>query len=151
MIKSHNDYLLPKNKWVTEALYYHCDIVEVDVILINNEVMLAHGWRPFKCLCKGTLREYMEIAKDKPVKISIEFKEASEKLNEAVYCVLSDYRHKEFIIDAIDRWYAPSRWKYAIKFYNDYYSDLDMVLKPELEAKYKIDTINLYEQGFSYA
>lgn len=97
---SHNDYLNCIDDQVNRAAYFGCDMLEVDVIQIRGKAMLAHGWRPFRFLCHGTLEQYLQKAAGTKKIIYIELKEASPEMQQALYDELIKYPDQLYLVSS---------------------------------------------------
>lgn len=97
MKKSHNDYWC-KNK-ISDALSSNCDIFEIDIVFIKDEVMLNHSWRPFKCMTYGSASKYFNELPDGKV-LEIEIKTGDRRIIDKLVNLILKRKELTYIIFA---------------------------------------------------
>jgi len=109
-IHSHND-MWNRSQFYT-ALKAGCNIFEVDVMLVGDELMMTHSFRPFKWLCYGKLESYFEKMhrlRDKELYLYIEIKTSDEKIIYKLTTLINQYPGIRIVIKGIDKWFSVGR------------------------------------------
>ena len=57
--KSHNDYWCERQ--IYTALANGCNIIEVDIIVLKDELILSHQWVPHRLFGYGSLKNYISF------------------------------------------------------------------------------------------
>jgi len=155
--KSHRDQNTTPQ--VITAIKNECNILEVDFIYLYGDLVCSHSWRPFKCLCHGTLSSYIEKLDyllempslwnienlEKPLLyIQLDFKTVNKKADETLLKIILRYQNKpvSFLLSGGS---FMKRDKRAIDFYNKNKDKLKNIqLYDEWKIGKEIETVDLF-------
>lgn len=148
LLHSHNDYWtdVPFYTAVTQG----ANMFEADIIYYCGELLLAHSWKPFKCMYCGELEEkyllpmrmHVTTNPNSELWLYIEYKSGSKKMNPLLYDLLSKHKHPKlhYTISALNNtWYQKPRHVQAQKFMNTYKDDLGLTWETDLETQFGSD------------